>query len=63
LAGQIKITLIRSVIGSTKAQKEIVRSLGLKRRGRSRTLPDNPSTRGSITKISHLVEWEEVENA
>ena len=60
MAGKIKITLSRSVIGSTQDQKEIVKALGLKRRGRSRVLPDNDSTRGAIRKISHLLVWEEI---
>jgi len=60
LAGKIKITLSRSVIGSTQDQKDIVKALGLKRRGRSRVLPDNDSTRGAIRKISHLLVWEEI---
>ncbi|MBN2297857.1 MAG: 50S ribosomal protein L30 [Deltaproteobacteria bacterium] len=60
MAGKIKITLNRSVIGSTQDQKDIVKALGLKRRGRSRVLPDNDSTRGAIRKISHLLVWEEI---
>ncbi|HOO45330.1 MAG TPA: 50S ribosomal protein L30 [Deltaproteobacteria bacterium] len=60
MAGKIKITLSRSVIGSTQDQKDIVKALGLKRRGRSRVLPDNDSTRGAIRKISHLLVWEEI---
>ncbi|HHO74968.1 MAG TPA: 50S ribosomal protein L30 [Deltaproteobacteria bacterium] len=60
MAGKIKITLNRSVIGSTQDQKNIVRALGLKRRGRSSVLPDNDSTRGAIRKISHLLVWEEI---
>ncbi|MEA2102149.1 MAG: 50S ribosomal protein L30 [Thermodesulfobacteriota bacterium] len=60
MADKIKITLKRSVIGSTKKQKEIIRSLGLKKRGRSKTLPDNACVRGSIKKMEHLLEWEEI---
>jgi large subunit ribosomal protein L30 len=60
MAGKIKVTLNRSVIGSTEKQKAVVTALGLKRRGRSRVLPDNPSTRGAINKVPHLLTWEEV---
>ena len=60
MAGKIKITLNKSVIGSTQDQKDMVKALGLKKRGRSRVLPDNDSTRGAIRKISHLLVWEEI---
>jgi ribosomal protein L30/L7E len=33
--------------------------LGLKRRGRSRLLPDNDAIRGAIKKVPHLLTWEE----
>jgi len=59
MAGKIKVTLSRSVIGCTEKQKAVVAALGLKRRGRSRVLPDNPATRGAIEKVRHLLEWEE----
>lgn len=59
MAGQVKVTLQKSTIGSTKVQKDTVKSLGLKRRGRSRLLPDNPCVRGAIKRISHLLVWEE----
>ncbi|HOO39188.1 MAG TPA: 50S ribosomal protein L30 [Deltaproteobacteria bacterium] len=60
MAGKIKVTLQRSVIGSTEDQRNTVAALGLKRRGRSRVLPDNASTRGAIRKVSHLLVWEEI---
>ena len=60
MAGKIKVTLNRSVIGSTVDQKNTVAALGLKRRGRSNVLPDNASTRGAIRKVSHLLIWEEI---
>ena len=60
MAGKIKVTLNRSVIGSTEDQKNTVLALGLKRRGRSRILPDNASTKGAIRKVSHLLVWEEI---
>ncbi|HPW70008.1 MAG: 50S ribosomal protein L30 [Deltaproteobacteria bacterium] len=59
MADKIKITLSRSVIGGTKDQKETVKALGLKKRGRSVILPDNAATRGAIGKVSHLLSWEE----
>jgi len=59
VADKIKVTLSRSVIGSTKDQRETVKALGLKKRGRSKILPDNAATRGAIRKVSHLLSWEE----
>jgi large subunit ribosomal protein L30 len=59
MAGRIKVTLSGSVIGCTQKQRAVVRALGLKRRGRSRILPDNDATRGAIMKVPHLLSWEE----
>lgn len=60
MAGKLKVTLNRSVIGSTQDQKNIIKALGLKKRGRSRVLPDNDSIRGAVRKMSHLLVWEEI---
>lgn len=59
MAGKIKVTLNRSVIGGTVKQRAVVAALGLKRRGRSRILPDNKATRGAIARVPHLLTWEE----
>jgi ribosomal protein L30 len=60
MSGQIKVTLTGSVIGCTRKQKETVKSLGLNRRGRSRIIANTPATRGAITKVIHLVTFEEI---
>lgn len=57
---QIKVTLVRSVIGHTKTQKDTVRALGLGKISSSRVLPDSPAVRGMINKVHHLVEVSEV---
>ena len=36
-------------------QRETLIGLGLNKIGRTRELPDNPATRGMITKVKHLV--------
>jgi len=59
LAGQIKVTLNKSVIGCNPAQRKIVAALGFKKRGTSRILPDNAAIRGAIKKVEHLFVWEE----
>ena len=53
---RIKVKQVRSGIGFDKRQKETLRSLGLKRLNQTVELPDNPSVRGMIYSIRHLVE-------
>lgn len=52
---QIKVTLVRSVIGTKKDHRETVRGLGLRRLNSSRVLPDTPEVRGMIRKVDYLV--------
>ena len=56
----LKVTLKRSVIKSTKIQRDTVRGLGLRKLNSSRVLQDTPEIRGMVRKVSHLVEMEEV---
>ncbi len=56
----LKVTLKKSIIKSTKSQRETVRGLGLTKLNSSRVLKDTPEIRGMVGKVSHLVEWEEV---
>ena len=55
----LKITLIKSTIGSTPYQKKVVEALGLRKMHQTVELPDNGSTRGQIQKVRHLVTVEE----
>ncbi len=55
----IKVILKKSLIGSTKRQRECVKGLGLKRLNSSSVLKDTPEVRGMIRKVSHLVSVEE----
>jgi large subunit ribosomal protein L30 len=55
----LKIEWIRSGIAFNRKQKEIVRSLGLRRLHHVVERPDNPVIRGLIAKASHLVEVRE----
>ena len=54
--GSIKIKYVRSSIGRTQHQKNIVRGLGLKRLNQVVERPDTPEIRGMVLKIPHLVE-------
>lgn len=55
----LKVTLVKSTIGSTPYQKKVVESLGLGKLNSSNELPDNGATRGAIAKVSHLLKVEE----
>lgn len=57
----LRITQVRSTIGRTQGQRDMVRTLGLKRIHQTVTRPDGPEVRGILHKIPHLVEWELVE--
>jgi large subunit ribosomal protein L30 len=52
---RIKVTQVRSTIGFNKKQKDVVRSLGLRRIRHTIEVPDTPEVRGIIQKIRHLV--------
>lgn len=57
---KLKVTLIHSAQCNTKAdQTKTARALGLKKIGDTAELPDNPSIRGMLFKIKHLVLVEE----
>jgi large subunit ribosomal protein L30 len=51
----IKVEQIGSPIRREFSQRETLRGLGLNKIGRVKELPDNPSTRGMIAKVGHLV--------
>lgn len=57
---KIKITQIRSIIGSTKRQKRTVEALGLKRIRHTVEQDDNLVLRGMIKKVEHLIKVEEI---
>ena len=57
---QIKVTVIRSVIGQKPDKRATVRSLGLKKISSSNILPDNDAVRGMVAAVSHLVKVEEI---
>ena len=57
----LKVTQVRSVVGSKQDHKRTVRALGLKRIRDSRVHEDTPQIRGMVQKVQHLVRAEEVE--
>jgi len=62
VAPKLKITYIKSSIGYAKDQKATVRALGLRRLHQTVEHPDEPSIRGMVEKVRHLVKVERIEN-
>jgi large subunit ribosomal protein L30 len=58
MAKKLKVTLVRSGINRPEPQKRTIQGLGLGKMGRSVVLADNPSVRGMIRAVSHLVRVE-----
>jgi large subunit ribosomal protein L30 len=57
---QLKVTLVRSVIGTKESHRATVRGLGLHKLNSSRVLIDTPEIRGMIRKVDYLVTVSEV---
>jgi large subunit ribosomal protein L30 len=58
---RLKVTQVRSVIGTKPNQRETLRSLGLKRIHDVVVKEDRPEIRGMVSTVTHLVQVEEVE--
>jgi large subunit ribosomal protein L30 len=54
-ASKIRIQYYRSTIAFPAKQKEIVRSLGLRKLNQIVERPDTPAMRGAVAKVSHLL--------
>lgn len=54
-AGKVRIQYYRSFIAAPKTHKQMVRSLGLTKLNQIVERPDNPSMRGAVAKIPHLL--------
>lgn len=59
-AGNIRVTQVRSAIGSKPKHRGTLRALGLRGIGRSNELPDRPDVRGMLARVPHLIRVEEV---
>ena len=51
----IKITLVKSVIGTKKSHKATIYGLGLRKLNSSSVLVNTPEIRGMIRKINYLI--------
>ena len=54
----IKVTLVKSVIGTKQDHRATVRGLGLRKLNSSSELEDTPAVRGMIHKVQYLVKVE-----
>ncbi len=54
----IKITLVRSLIGTMRTHRATVRGLGLRRINHAVDVIDTPATRGMINKVAYLLKCE-----
>lgn len=57
---KIKITQIKSKIGSTKRQKATLEALGIKKMNHSAEHEATPQIMGMVEKVRHLVKTEEI---
>lgn len=60
MAGKLKITLVKSMIGRPEKQRKVLRGMGLTKLNKSVELEDTPSIRGMVDNVSHLVRAEEI---
>lgn len=56
---KIKVTLVKSVIGTKQDHRATVRGLGLRKLNSSAELVDSPAVRGMIHKVAYLVKCED----
>ena len=52
---QLKIKLVKSLVGRKDDQIATAEFLGLRKIGNETVQPDNAATKGKIAKISHLI--------
>ena len=54
--GWIRVTQVRSGIGTKPKHRGTLRALGLRGIGRTNGLPDRPEIRGMLARVPHLIE-------
>jgi large subunit ribosomal protein L30 len=59
---RLKVTQIRSAIGTKPNQRETLRSLGLKRINDTVVQDDRPEIRGMVATVPHLVRLEVIDS-
>jgi large subunit ribosomal protein L30 len=56
---KLKVTLVKSTIGTLQNHKACVRGLGIRRMHHSVEVQDTPANRGMINRVRYLVKCEE----
>ena len=59
---KLKVTLVKSPISSIPNHVKVVEALGLRKMHQVKIHPDNPSIRGMLFKVKHLVSVEEIQD-
>ena len=60
MAKKLRVTLVKSPIGTGRKHQACVKGLGLRRIRHSVELEDTPAVRGMINKVSYMVNCEEI---
>jgi large subunit ribosomal protein L30 len=60
---ELRVTQVKSSIGSKPKHRGTLRALGLRGIGKSNVLPDRPEIRGMIARVPHLITVETVDGA
>jgi large subunit ribosomal protein L30 len=63
MAARLRVTLDKSIVGTTREARGTVRALGLHRIRQTVELPDSPPVRGMVRAVRYLVSVEEVADA
>ncbi|MGA8148924.1 MAG: 50S ribosomal protein L30 [Gallionellaceae bacterium] len=58
MAQKLKVTLVKSPIGTKQSHRDCVRGLGLRRMHHTVEVEDTPAVRGMINKVYYLVKCE-----
>ncbi|KMS84606.1 50S ribosomal protein L30 [Prauserella rugosa] len=59
---QLKVTQIKSTIGTRQSHRDTLRTLGLRKIRQSVVREDTPDVRGLVHTVRHLVSVEEVKS-
>ena len=60
MAGELKITLVKSTIGALPKHRKTVQALGLKKLYSCVVRQNNAATLGMVNQVKHLVKVEEI---
>ena len=62
LIASIRVTQVKSSIGTKPKHRGTLRALGLRGIGQTNTLPDRPEIRGMVARVPHLVTVETLQS-